>query len=328
MSILRENWSNLTKVHRLLTMVFKSSIAAVFTVAILFLIPGCHKETDPNACIPSSTFPPNYAQLATGCFYNPYFNPNNPDQFSFIDGCQRDSTPGVYIYSLSQRTSRFCTPIVPTSDWPKWGKSGWIASGNNGQIYKVNPDGQQFSYITDSYDNWRPIFFPSGNLIVHLRQYPVTMVISDLNGNLVDSLVTFYGSGSVSYDSIIVTQQSDGSNVVAFYKPNPLRLIKTMQLMPGGTVQDMDWIPNTHKFVWCALLGALFITDYDTGNTTQIHSGCTSHNFASVSVSPDGQKIITSSTLYTVNNESKTITENNIIELFNIDGSNDTQVLP
>ena len=130
----------------------------------------------------------------------PRFNPNNDNEIIFCDRGENGQRI-LYKYDLNtySKTTLYEGTIFGT---PQWGKSNWIifTQGYNG-VYRIRPDGTEFSLLIPGGDQFHPTFNHEGDRILTSHGFTqggfYPLKIWDLDGQLVDSLNYNVGSFAV-----------------------------------------------------------------------------------------------------------------------------------
>jgi len=160
-------------------------------------------------------------------------------------------------------TSRYEVPLpyeqLPIVQFPQWSPNGeWLtfhgATGHNGQIYIVRPDGSGFHRVTDGSGNLvNPSFSPDGSQVAFHRVYGHLYTIKTDGTGLTDHGV------NVSHSR---------------WSPD------------GRYVAYTNWGFGSYPY-----RSDVFLYDFTTGNSTQITHHTADQAFIWVAWSPDGTKL-------------------------------------
>lgn len=222
----------------------------------------------------------------------PRFNPNNDNEIIFCDHGENGQRI-LYKYDLNthSKTTLYEGTILGT---PQWGKSNWIifTQGYNG-VYRIRPDGTEFSLLIPGGDQFHPTFNHEGDRILTFHGFTqggfYPLKIWDLDGQLVDSLNYNVGSFAVweQQDNIAVNVEDS----VLIIDPNEKQILAKHHAKYGGD-------SYTSVFVWLneneAIIekNGLQKLNVWTGQLEKIACGCSSLNYYYGNPNSAGTKVI------------------------------------
>jgi hypothetical protein len=272
--------------------------------------------------------------------YSPCFNPNNGNEFVYVDQDRDAKTTMLIKYNLLTQQQVILLPKVGVVGQPKWGKNGWIVFSNGATIYKVKDNGDSLAQLTFEGTNQDPNIFENSILFTYTGGAPGTagIKIMDMDGNnrnnvtvngtlkknVVNGLGEIAGSlGSyrlATYHLTTKKQETFLANDTGYYQRN---------------ISDKCWHPNnTDIYFIAAMIGGNDSTriginkiNKHTQQETMVKNVCSVRAYNYLSISPDGTKLL-------VERENTTLLQGYTqlvgadIYIMDIDGRNEKKVFP
>lgn len=304
-------------------------------------------DFDPAACmrgiLPTLTFP---------AFSAPCFNPLNDQQFTCLEF--HSGQTSLIIVDLSTNRKTVVLDNFPILGQPSWGKQGWITfSTLHWKVYKVYQDGTGLQQLTYSKRDLGPEFDPSGTKIMYGRYMDFTrdqveqnpelvnlqkMMVIDLEGNDVDSLcrkVTDYCLPAsfytwIDHNSFISERgpNSDGSiyGLSVFDLEGNETILHNWFHEGKNTIEDIAYDIAMQKVYFTTWREGLQVTDLNGSEIRTIKRSCDTRNYKYISVSGDGQKLLSAKTEAEVIGpcEAEAVT---YIVLMDADGCNEERIM-
>ena len=338
----------------------------VFIGLIFFSGAGCRKDPHLIDEKPSSSgcveawcdeFPEppeiGFAYTTEGYQYlAPCFNPNNSNEFVYI---RWNGTNHAELFKYDLITNTESVLLDPMSlGRPDWGRQGWITFVYNYvNVWKIYDDGSQLTQLTSGEDDKYPAFNYSGDEIYYLRKKWYSnaeldanpelyknskMLIIDLNGNIVDSIIepNIYNQYETSFTYQTWSEAAtDVNNYWCFAAGNDYRY--GLYSLQNDTILKLkEWF-YPQDFVDIEIYGTtlyyskyqkgLFKLDANTGQETKLKWGCDTRHYKYLSVSSDGQKILVQKVISKPYNDNKSIDEQNEIWLLDVNGCGEQKIL-
>jgi len=139
-------------------------------------------------------------------YYSPQFNPNNDNEIAFFD---RDYGNELGIYKLNLLTN-IKTPIligVSMNAFFSWSKKDWIIFQKNTDfnIYKIKSNGDSITQLTFNGIFHGPRWNNDGTkFMATCSSDNIGNRVFDQNGNVIDTIPGWYGSGDWKHPQYIV----------------------------------------------------------------------------------------------------------------------------
>jgi Tol biopolymer transport system component len=226
--------------------------------------------------------------------YNvPRFNPTNSNEIVYVQGIV--STSKTYLVKRNLSTGQETQIISDVWQRPDWSVKDWIVFNHaDNQVWKIKSNGDSLTLITTNLQNgFNAVWSPDGNKIAYAQEALATILITDVNGNYVDSLPYFalYLSRWSCDGNYICATAHDHINAVYQNVYTKQIVQPTNNTNNNMQITWMDWTPDTKFIIWANSTG-IYKTNVSTKETIKLKNACNSKYYTSVSVSPDGQKII------------------------------------
>jgi Tol biopolymer transport system component len=261
-------------------------------------------------------------------YNNPRFNPNNSNEIIYVQGNKTKNK--TYLVKRNFSTGQETYIVSDVWSKPDWSSKDWIVFNHaDNQVWKIKSNGDSLTLITTNLQGgFNAIWNPDGTKIAYLpsgrNNYTL---ICNTNGNSLDTLPYF-----VSY---LTRWSNDGSNICGLaidYVNVVYQNAFTHQgYQPTNNVLDanstniiysdaIDWTPDSQYLIWANPHG-IYKTNIITKQTIQIKNACNSKYYSSLSISPDGKKIIAQR--YDQKIENNYLYIKSGLSLIDIDGKNE-----
>jgi hypothetical protein len=272
--------------------------------------------------------------------YSPCFNPNNGNEFVYVDEDREAKTSMLIKYNLLSQQQVILLSKGSVVGQPKWGKNGWIVFSNGTNIFKVRDNGDSLAQLTLEGINQNPEIFENNILFEYSGGLPGTagIKIMDMDGNNRNNVTVNGTLRKNVVNGLGEIAGSLGSYRLATYH---LTTKKQETFLANDTgyyqriISDKCWHPNNTDIYFIAVpigendttrLGINKINKH-TQQETLIKNVCATRAYYYVSISPDGTKLL-------VERENVTLVENytrligSDIYIMDIDGRNERKVFP
>jgi hypothetical protein len=289
----------------------------LLVVFFLCLAASCEKnKTNCSSLPPSNSIWGYNTVIDTPYLGQPYFNPNNSNEFLYVEGVLQDR---LYIYNLLSGTKKLLfegSILFP----PKWSSKNWILLNlGDENIWKIKGNGDSLSQLTFGGGNYYGEWNSTGNRFIFKRGNSlgyITLVANE-NGMVIDTF-PFPISPNSSW-------QHPNYLVFASYANGLVKIdISTKVIDPLYSIKEEDvdgmYIYN-NNIVWCSQ-GKLLSTDIVSLETYLIHSSCQTIYRCP---SSNGNKIL----MQRIHREYKgdnTLKKSSSLVLMNTDGTNEKDI--
>lgn len=262
----------------------------------------CIYETIDSCDLPDITIGPfGYTKYEYDSimYYSPCFNPNNSNEFVFIEERPELSQSDLYIYNIVTGERKFLADQVDF--FPKWSSNDWIVFNRGSKIWKIKSSGDSLMLLFPVGEYYAVEVNPLGNKII-CREYDdyYNLIICDFNGNIIDSINdSYFGEGSWSKDgNKISTRKLDGGfyqgSSFGYYDStltNFTDIILNNSTDPENFIFDTEWYPDSQRILWYGS-GSYSITNIISGETTLFSIYCERNYNFFPSFSPNENKIL------------------------------------
>lgn len=245
-------------------------------------------------------------------FRQPFFNPNNADEFIYIKSTQ--GSPDQLIKHIISSGEEL---ILCDSEYigyaPQWGSLGWVVfSNSNFELMKIRDDGTGLTHIGASnlYATSPKLNDAGDRILVNVNMYafnnglPVLYSpILDLSGNVVDSVKMRFNDQKQLFH--LGTFFSSFQNSYYFYRNESLNTAGYCRLLNNQGVQDLiplqTYAPADFPVAICKNINELFhvidqkgLYGYNlfSNESRLLIQCCSSRYIQSVSMSSNGETII------------------------------------
>ncbi len=295
--------------------------------------PDCHSQSGDSCFLTEIEDPYGlgvYTEYDSIMYYKPCFNPNDNNEFVYIEVNKYLHTEKLIVYNISTLNKFILDEGVDFS--PKWTKSGWIIYSKGSEIWKIKSDGDLKISLFTIFDNYEPEINPEGSKIVFRQDDDYyTTIISDLAGNILDSISdAYFGAGSWSFNGLkISTKLSNGTGSFGYYDTTFTiftPIIVNDSLDPDIFIYDTEWMPDSESILWFSNR-VYNVTNITTGVTNVFADYCPKKYNMSPNFSGDGIKIIWEKTEHEVLNDCDGYHVKTSIVITDINGDNELLIL-
>lgn len=269
-------------------------------------------------------------------FKAPYFNPNNQNEFAFIEVNYNVNAyfSDLNIYNISTLEKKYVTNDISVLNQPKWNTDNKLLFNKNNQIFVIKTSGDSLTQLTFSGLNIRPEWVDLSN-ICYMDNYNsegVVMNIFTLDKYIVENNVLT--NSDVSSNSMIAATDGGVNNPNIAISPVDSFNWEVVTNNTFDSERDrimcIQWHPNNEDIYYTKWNTGLFKVNINTKKEECILEGCQSKWYHYFSISPDGQKIIAERVDATFDNQGGIcyLYSYSSIVLMNIDGTNEITILP
>jgi len=227
------------------------------------------------------------------------FNPNNPNQFAYLEFHGTWHEKSLIVYDMTTGTKTTLATNVAPSD-PSWSVKDWILfqGFNDYQIWKVKPNGDSLIRITHAGASYYPEWSPDGTHFVSLYDAPRSgfrsSVIRDHDGNITD---TVWGGGAKKWspdgDKLALAGSIEGPSYVYINSPKNVITIPYSDDSDGPGMFVLGvWTPDSRSLIWSRGGEKLYITEIATSETTLLVDSQECVSQGDFDVSPYGTHLL------------------------------------
>lgn len=252
---------------------------------------------------PSFSSPDSMLQTLFGWsdvrYMMPHFNPNNNDEFLYVDQIYQSPYAKLCVHSISTGETQVILEGQTFLTQPRWHSNGWVLfRGNANVVFKIKGNGDSLSTVNDQGIFLRPIWRPDGQAWISEKSSGFTgnIEIFDLEGIEIDVIpgeeVT---RGDWSADNRIVTTKGySGSNQFTWTDAGNLNWqdLTFDTNSPHKPALDVHWIPMSDDVMYSQLYESISKINIFTGNITEVREGCGGRYYRFFSISNDCSQII------------------------------------
>lgn len=238
----------------------------------------------------------------------PFFNPNNANELVFYENSP--TATNLVILNLNTKITFTLTNQVNGVDGhPYWSKDGYIYyNGNDQYIHKVDPITNIVSntnfiiaYVNPIVNygnyftlggtiNWPRVYYKNNNFGQRIDSvYSDINSAADLSSN---GLFAYTDTFSTGWD-ISIANFSNNTKTIT-------RLTNFMDLSQNTFITDIKWHPNGQDLFFVKRNQELYKMNIITKKLTLIKRTGRAILFDSFTISPDGNKIVISNTIYNI----------------------------
>lgn len=274
--------------------------------------------------------------LDTIMYYAPYFNPNNADQFVYIERNNTDYIKRLYIYDMITLTKTYLCDDASFN--PRWTKNDWIVFNRGGTIWKIKTSGDSLTLLFSGYVKYGLELNPRGDRIIFRESNDYyTTYLADINGVIIDSIEDqFFGEASWSPNGLKISSKLfkgppyyiGGS--FGYYDTTLTTFTDVFLTNSNDTddrILDTEWLPDSKNILW--LSGNEYkITNTETNNTSSFIEMCDTNFKMWPCYSADGTKIIWERNYKEAMNHNSELYWQTQIVITDADGNNERLILP
>jgi Tol biopolymer transport system component len=315
----------------------------LFYIFLIVIVASCVKKTIPTP-VPEDGDCSNFSYSSSGpssgtnlvnwpsidtTYNTPCFNPNNSNEIIYVQGIVSNGSTRIVKRNLTTKAENIVISSVLRK--PDWSSKDWITFNHaDNQVWKIKSNGDSLTLLTvDLQGGHNPVWSPDGNRISFVKEVNSKRynMIIDANGNPLDTIPYFaFYLGKWSQSGLLAALSLDHMNVT-YANVNTHQISQPTNNTNSNNnifIDGVTWTPDSQFLIWCTNQG-IFKTNSATKETIKIKNACDSKYYTSLSVSPDGKKIIAGRV------DQKLVSTNTIniktgLSLMNIDGSNETNI--
>jgi hypothetical protein len=276
-------------------------------------------------------------------FYQPCFNPNNPDEFvCYYQNITRSGAPEhfqIIKYNLKTKTK---TVLIEFDDYnlftPRhnllWTKSDWIIFNDiltQDRLFKLSSDGKQLIQLTYRY-SYSPIVNQEGDLLLYATGLYSFMI--NLSGEIIDTFSKNDGNNSGGFgicdwsNDLIVSKYispdyKDGLAVYNLDGKVENILFSSFPHSDDYNLLDIELIGNINNFIYSWEKAGIY--KYSNGENKVIKKDKTTSTYGLLSVSSDKKHILAEKTIYKKYEDGHYLSDNFIV-IMDIDGRNEERL--
>jgi len=253
----------------------------------------------------------------------PHFNPNNDNEFSFLERTD-SSLLALYTFDLISKEKK----LLHTSKiWysPQWGKNDWILFGqNDANIYKIKSNGDSLTQLTNLGNLHHPIWNQYGNkFLAFTSASNMYSLIFDMNGSLLDTI--YYGqtnTADIQNPNYIV---SNNYFKVTFFNlnKNSIEYVYDYSKLISSLWGTIFWLNNTE--VIYSNINGLNRLSIPSLKNQNFKKSCNAKMYIWGAINSSKTKMIWTTKEYTQIDEC-TLTYKNRTYIMNVDGSDEREI--
>jgi hypothetical protein len=287
----------------------------LFVVILLFIIVySCKKETneppihqgsassDTLDCPPYELPNDSLGVLHSWSNYNkmmPYFNPNNNDEFLYIDKIPGSPFSDMCIHNLVTGETNCILSGQTYLYQPRWHANGWILfRGNGNNVFRIKSNGDSLLQITTSSLFQRPVWRPDGQAWIsnNTSDFSGDIDVFDLQGNLIEVIQgEEFFKGDWSADNRIVTTKGyTGSNQLTWTHASEINWVDVTfdYNTPHLPSRDIHWIPMSDEVMISQLYEDISRINVFTGEKIPVTDRCIGTYYEYFSINNSCSKIV------------------------------------
>jgi hypothetical protein len=266
-------------------------------LCLVLLVMACKKETqqppssnqligsgDSSECLPIVRPDTTLSWLIGWSTYRkmmPYFNPNNNDEFLYIDRLPGSPFSDMCIYNLVTGESNCILSGQTYLYQPRWHANDWILfRGNGDNVFRIKSNGDSLLQITTSSVFQRPVWRPDGLAWIsnNAVNFAGDIDVFDLEGNLIEVIPGeefFIGDWSES-NRIVTRSYDSGTYQFAWTDVENVswQYLDFDTASPQNDVTDLKWIPLSDELIFSQLGSDISRINVLTGEKIRVREGC------------------------------------------------------
>lgn len=173
-------------------------------------------------------------------YYAPFFNPNNENEFVYIEWNESDGINKLFTYNMSNGAKTYLTDNVDL--YPQWNSKNWIVFNRyTTQIWKIKSNGDSLTMLFNTGTNLNLVISPDGQKIAFKNQIDndIKIIISDINGQVLDSIDSYsFYAGSWSKDNLKISGTKSGEPYTLGYFDSSLQIFHALVDNENGETWD------------------------------------------------------------------------------------------
>ncbi|MBP9189005.1 hypothetical protein KBD45_02940 [Candidatus Dojkabacteria bacterium] len=313
----------------------------VFSIIFVFCLSSCAvdpiivsedycekviSDADNNPCVMT------YYDETPIQFKAPYFNPNNENEFVFIEINYDSSLYNLCIYNYLTNVKKIIATEVSDVSQPKWYFNNKIIFDIGSSIYSINSNGTNLQQLTfDVLDIW-PEWIDSVNICYTNNRYGDGIYL-DLPTGLADTVSNFpLTLASISSNRLLSATNGyrDAPDLIYCSLDTLDELewhILNVNTNNSGydRIQCINWHPNNEDIYYSKYALGIYKVNIINEQWEQIVDGCFGAWYNYLDISPSGNKIIAEKVF--TNYENCTYYLTSCIVLMDSDGRNEVVIL-
>jgi hypothetical protein len=229
----------------------------------------------------------------------PYFNPNNNDEFLYIDRLPGSPFSNMCIYNLITGETNCILSGQTYLSQPRWHVNDWILfRGNGDNVFRIKSNGDSLLQITTSSVFQIPVWRPDGQAWIsnNAVNFAGDIDVFDMEGNLIEVIQgEEFFKGDWSEDNRIVTTKSyGGSNQLTWTN---VAVVNWQDLTfdtnsPHNQAQDVHWIPMSDEVMISQIGSDISRINVLTGEKIRVREGCGTRYYNYFSISNNCSRIV------------------------------------
>ena len=290
-------------------------IRYIFLVgAFMLIFFGCKKETpdlplpsngmeDDSECLPIVAPDTSLNWLISWSDYRkmmPCFNPNNNNEFLYIDRLPGSLFSDMCIYNLATGESNCILSGQTYLHQPRWHENDWILfRGNGDNVYRIKSNGDSLLQITTSSVFQRPVWRPDGQAWIsnNVVEFTGNIEVYDLSGEIIDVIPgEVFHFGDWSADNRIVTHRPNNfdPHQIAWSEVENVswQLLNFDTASPQPSMRDLHWVPMSDEVMFSQGGADISRINVLTGEKTKVREGCGTRYYSYFSINNNCSKIV------------------------------------
>jgi hypothetical protein len=284
-------------------------------LCLVLLVLACKKEiNEPSAnqgsvlsdtldCPPYELPNESLSVLHSWSNYNkmmPCFNPNNNDEFLYIDKIPGSPFSDMCIHNLVTGETNCILSGQTYLSQPRWHANDWILfRGNGDNIFRIKSNGDSLLQITTSSVFQRPVWRPDGLAWIanNVVEFTGNIEVYNLSGEIIDVIpgeVFHYGDWSV--DNRIVTHRPNNfdPHQIAWTEVENVswQLLNFDTASPQPSLRDLHWIPMSDEVMISQLYEDISRINVFTGEKIRVTDRCIGTYYEYFSINNSCSKIV------------------------------------
>src|ERR1700740_610146 len=218
-------------------------------------VPANNAVNTNKPCIDTLKIPP----FNDTTYAYPRFNPNNSNEIIYVQSIHSQNIVRIVKKNLSTGAETF----IIDSIWgiPDWSTKDWVVFNHaDNQVWKIKSNGDSLTLLTTNMQGgFYAIWGSDVSKIAYNSSWPVSTLICNENGNVIDSLpynVNYLGQWSKDGKYICgLANEGDDANIVyqnvftkVAFKPTNNTLNTTSS---NRITCYVSWTPDSQNIIWC-----------------------------------------------------------------------------
>jgi hypothetical protein len=283
-------------------------------LCLVLLVLACKKETneppihqgsassDTIDCPPYELPNDSLGVLHSWSNYNkmmPYFNPNNNDEFLYIDKITGSPFSDMCIHNLVTGETNCILSGQTYLYQPRWHANGWILfRGNGNNVFRIKSNGDSLLQVTTSSLFQRPIWRPDGLAWIsnNTQNFAGDIDVFDLEGNLIEVIPGeefFIGDWSES-NRIVTRSYNSGTYQFAWTNAENVswQYLDFDTASPQTSVNDIKWVPMSNELMFSQYYEDISRINVFTGEKIRVTDRCIGTYYEYFSINNNCSKIV------------------------------------